>query len=123
LRTGDPESLSNIWVGRDSLSTEITRLINIFGGITFVEWVVDDSSVLQQEPGVEVYTISIDTTLTISGSYGCGGERIRDTIDISYPGLIRAEIQNPDLGIVRIYSWTNERIESVAIELCSPTPP
>jgi hypothetical protein len=123
LRTGDPESLSNIWVGRDSLTAEISHLINIFGGITIVEWVVNDTSVLKQEPGIEVYTLSIDTTLTISGSYGCGGERIRDTLDISYPGLLRAEIQNLDLGIVRIYSWTNERFESIAVELCSPTPP
>jgi hypothetical protein len=121
--SGDPFSLSSIWVGRDNLEAEVNRLRTAFTGIDFAEWKVNDSSILLQEEGYEVYTLSLDTTLTISGSYGCSGERIRDTIDISYPGLVRAEIQNPNLGIVRIYSWTNARIDSVTVELCSTNSP
>jgi hypothetical protein len=123
LLTGDPASLSNIWAGRDGLSREINRLLNIFSGITYIEWVVDEVEILKQDDLYDVYTLGLESTLTITGYYVCGGERVRDSLDIAYPGLVRAEIQNPDLGVVRIYSWTNSRLRSVGVELCStPTP-
>jgi hypothetical protein len=123
LMTGNPDSLSSIWAGRDGLYAEVDRLVNVFSGVTFVDWVVEDSEILKKEEPYEVYTLGVGSTLTITGYYICGGQRVKDTLDIAYPGLVRAEVQNPDLGVVRIYSWTNSRLKSVSLELCATPVP
>lgn len=104
LLTGDPTRLSDQWLGKLSISEEVEYLRQVFREITTAQWNVGDVFILKKEEGVEVYTLEVNSELTITGVYFCGGETIRDTVDLPYPSLIRAEIQS--LGRVRIYSWT-----------------
>jgi len=119
LLTGDPDKLSDQWLGKLSISGEIEYLRQIFREITSAQWKVGDVFILKKEDGVEVYTLEVNSELTISGIYICGGESIRDTVDLPYPSLVRAEIQS--LGRVRIYSWTKSSDSTLA--LCPPVTP
>jgi hypothetical protein len=108
LVTGEPTSLSAIWLGRLTITDEINLLRKTFSSIdpASTHWNVGDVSVLKKEEGVEVYTLEASTVLTITGTYACNGQDITDTLDLRYPSLVRAEIQDQDQGRVRIYSWT-----------------
>ena len=119
LLTGDPTRLSDQWLGKLSISEEINYLRQIFGEITSAQWEVGDVYILKKEEGVEVYTLDVNSQLTITGVYFCGGESIRDTVDLPYPSLVRAEIQS--LGRVRIYSWTKS--SDLVSALCPPRAP
>ena len=119
LQTGDPNELSDLWLGKVTISNEIERLDNTFSEIRSADWKVDDVVILKKESGVEVYTLEVDTTLTINGTYTCSGQELRETLDLPYPSLMRVEIQS--LGRVRIYSWTKS--SDPIPELCpTPTP-
>lgn len=108
LVTGEPTFLSAIWLGRLTITSEIDLLRATFSSIDpdSTHWIVRDVSVLKKEEGVEVYTLEANTVLTITGTYACNGQNITDTLDLKYPSLVRAEIQDQDQGRVRIYSWT-----------------
>lgn len=104
LISGDPTRLSDQWLGRLSITEEIKYLRQVFSEITSAQWKVGDVYTLKKEEGVEVYTLEVNSNLIITGVYICSGELIRDTVELPYPSLVRAEIQS--LGRVRIYSWT-----------------
>jgi hypothetical protein len=112
LVSKQPISLSAIWLGKVAITEEIQSLRDTFSYIdpdpVNTHWTVGDVSVLKKEEGVEVYTLEASTVLTITGTYPCNGQDINDTLELTYPSLIRAEIQDPDTNVVRvrIYSWT-----------------
>jgi hypothetical protein len=122
LVTGRDTWLSAIWLGKGTITDEIKLLRNFFSSIDpdRTQWKVGDISVLKKEEGVEVYTLEVNTVLTITGTYRCNGQDITDTRDLRYPSLVRAEIQDLNQGQVRIYSWTKNA--DPVEEICPSNP-
>ena len=109
------------WLRKDEIESDIRFLKRNFSRIDSAEWKIDSIGENFKDEGRDFYTFdNMQSTLTITGSYICGGVRLPpETIKLKYKTLVRANFDLYDR--VRIIYW--EKKDPTKFFLCpTPTP-